>query len=386
MSGLVWRASAAMWALSLVMSTNGNVLPQLYFQRVAPAHKLTWLALSLLCATIASIAGVLASRQRLGRSARGPLVALVVAFAAEAALPLAPSATAFVLLASAAQFTVNFSLNALDHAAIDALGDARGKHDRASTGARLLGMLAAPLIAPNVIDHGLALSALFVALGVATVVGARAVLRYGVRGTPAQTKATLPQAELSGADRAVLAYAASVYVALYLVAANLIYLLRDVAHVARAERVGGVTLTVVFTGALLGAGLRAKVLSTSDDPPRVGHLLAPAPWLALVAGVLCSGWRVPLGALLGGGLALGLAYGVFLAALREYVARPRVDATRGALLSAFNNLANGSSLVAFALLALASSLARGRAYTAVMTLAALLPFVGSAWLTRVRRA
>ena len=64
MKGLVWRAAAAMWVLSFVMSSNGNVLPQLYFQRNAPGQKLAWLAGSLLCATVASLAGVLASRGR----------------------------------------------------------------------------------------------------------------------------------------------------------------------------------------------------------------------------------------------------------------------------------------------------------------------------------
>ncbi|MFO0559114.1 MAG: hypothetical protein U0269_13955 [Polyangiales bacterium] len=292
-------------------------------------------------------------------------------------------------MAAIAQFSVNFALNALDHAAIERAGAQRSAHDRASTAARLLGMLLAPLVVPALIDRGPALSALVAAAGVAAVGAAIGV----VKGQPA-SEARAAQAAVAndGAmnadDRRVLGFALSVYVALYLIAANLIYLLRDVARVDHAERVGGATLTVVFFGALLGAGLRTKVFSPAKSQPNVKHLLAPLPWMALVAAALSSGWRVPVAALGAGGLALGLSYGVFLGALREHVSHGAGEEKRGALLSAFNNLANVSSLVAFALLAIAATATAGRtarAYPFVMTVAGALPFAGALLLARRAR-
>lgn len=386
MSAIVARAAAAMLVLSFVMSSNANVLPQLYFQRHAPAQKLTWLAVSLLCATVASFAGVLASRAR-SRSAARAMGALFVAMTAEAALPRAPSAIVFVGLAAVAQFTVNYALNAIDHRAIERCGEARAAHDRASTAARLLGMLTAPLVIPLVIDAPRVLFACVAVMATIALAAAAGV----VGGEPTSSKSTGEGASslepMSALDRRVLGFSLTVYVSLYLVAANLIYLLRDVARVANAERVGGTTLTIVFFGALVGAALRPKLLGTRSEPPAVAHLLAPLPWLAIVPAALSSGWSVPLAALAIGGLALGASYGVFLAALREHVSHGAGAQKRGALLSAFNNLANASSLVAFVLLAIAAVFTGGRtsrAYPFVMTFAALLPFAGSALLVRAR--
>ncbi len=385
MSALVWRAASAMLLLSFVMSANGNVLPQLYFQRHAPSQKLSWLAASLLCATIGSIAGVLSSRARSSHGSSA-LAAVIVGLIAEVAMLRAPAPSAFVALAVVAQFSVNYALNAIDHSAVRASGEHRSRHDRASTAARLLGMLSAPVIVPSLIDRGQALTIGLVAAAVVAVPCAAAVLAAGAAARSATHDDAEQRGEgLSRDDRRILGFSVAVYVSLYLVAANLIYLLRDVARIADAERRGGATLTVVFFGALLGAALRPKLRATHKQPPDVAHLLAPLPWLVIVPAALSSGWAVPFAALATGGLALGATYGVFLAALREYVSRGASQ--RAPLLSAFNNLANTSSLVAFALLALAAALSGGRtarAYPYVMATAAMLPIAALSLLTRLR--
>ncbi len=297
----------------------------------------------------------------------------------------APSPVAFVLLATAAQFAVNFALNAIDHATVARSGEARALHDRASTAARLVGMLSAPLVVPAVFDRGDALP-MTVALGGLFAAACAAVALRGAHERATSDEQTTQRAgELSPQDRRVLGFSLAVYVSLYLVAANLIYLLRDVAHLTEPERRGGATLTTVFFGALVGAGVRSLVFSPTKLFPRATHLAAPLPFLVLVPAVLSSGWAVPTVALGVGAIGLGLSYGLFLGALREYVSRGAGEEKRGALLSAFNNLANASSLVAFALLATAAMLTRGRAggaYPFVMTLAAVLPFAALPLLRR----
>jgi hypothetical protein len=136
--------ATAFFTLSFVMSANGNVLPQQFFQRHTPTQKALWLASCLLLGTATATLAVW--RARRGRATRGPmLLTLGATLLAEAALFTLRHPVAYLILNAVAVFGANTLTNQVDLTASARAGAVRrGLHDAASNLARLLGILTAP--------------------------------------------------------------------------------------------------------------------------------------------------------------------------------------------------------------------------------------------------
>lgn len=369
-TGRVLLNTGALFVLSFLMSANGTVLPQLFFQRHHPEQKVLLLAVCLLSATLLAIGGVLASRR--GGLHRGPaLAALGATLAAEGALFLVTSAWAYVALNAAAQLGVNFLMNHLDQAALSRAG-LRGRRlaDAASNAVRLVGMLAAPAFFTAFHERvPVVLAVLAAGLLLAVVSAASALDR------PSATRAARAVARFTGplprADRLFFAYVVALYVALTLFAANVIYLLRDVVRLASPERRGGTTIVVVFAAALVSGALDAR-LRGPHRGVRLWALAAPVPPLALSAAALLAGVEAGFAAVIAAAILIGAPYGVFLAELRDRSSRggdPR-------LLTLYNNVANLSALAAFAIMtALVATAGRAPAHPRLLALIGGLPIV-----------
>jgi hypothetical protein len=381
--------AAGIGVMSLVMSANGNGLPQLFFQRHQPERKALLLAVCLLGCTLASIAGVLASR-RARAGAAAVLALLAATIAAEDALFVVEDALAYLALAALAQLGANALANHLDHAGAARAGlSHRRLHDASSNAARLLGMLAAPLLVTRLDGRPLALGATFTAAGAAAFV---AVALTGAgeprRGAPAGGHE--PPRPLDRSDWLFFGQATSVYVGLYLLAANLIYVLRDVVHLDDAARRAGSTIVLAFLGALVASAATAALAGRAPvrpPRPRAALLVAPALLLALAALGLARGVPVTPGVLAAGALLVGVAYGAFLAEVREHASRGAREQGKSGLLTLFNNLGNLSSLVAFLAMLVIALLQRGPGgHGHVLHLIAALPVAGVPLLVAATRA
>lgn len=342
------RASA-FFTLSFVMSANGNVLPQQFFQRHAPAQKPLWLAACLLLGTASATLAVW--RARRGRATRAPmLLTLGVTLLAEGALFALRQPLAYVALNAVAQFGANSLTNHVDLAASARAGAARrGLHDAVSNLARLLGILTAPWFFTR---HYVDRTAVAGSLAGAGALGALAIAltfsREAQRGAVTAASPEAPTVPLSARDRVLAGYAVALYVSLYLFAANVLYLLRDVVRLADAEQRGGATISLVFLGALvtnaMSSAMRARRARSSLS---TAALAAPVLVLAASALALRAGVVHDFSVVVAGSLALGLSYGLFLAEVREWCSRGARDEGKTALLTLFNNMTNLSSLAAF---------------------------------------
>ena len=366
---IVLHASSLL-VLSFLMSANGTVLPQLFYQRHHEGQKVLLLALCLFTATLFATSGVLASRR--GGLRRGPALAAVVAtLAAESALFVVTSAVAYAALNALAQLGANFLMNHLDQAATARAGaGGRRLADAVGNAARLIGMLAAPAFftafhaRPGALGGALAAG---LALTSASVVSA--LSRPTQRRAPGVEVA--PTTPLPRADRLLFAYVVTIYVALYLFAANMIYLLRDVARIASAERRGGLVIVIVFAGALVSGAVYQAAVGPSRDL-RAGALGAPVIPLALAAAALFARAVPSFEVILTGAVIVGASYGVFLAEVRDRASRggdPR-------LLTLFNNVGNLSALGAAAAMAMiAATAGSGPVYPRLLALIGGLPIV-----------
>ena len=374
---LVVFHAASLGAISFIMSANGMALPQLFYQRLHAHDKVLLLAICLFMGTCGSIAGVLASR-----AARGSVrIALAATFAAEGALFAVTGAIVYASLNAAAQVGANYAMNHLDHAATARAGSRRRLHDAASNAVRLSGMLAAPLVMTALyLRRAAILAVLAVAFAIASA-SAASLDAHGAHGAHgADARRAVEARPVDRAGRLLFGFAACVYTALYLLAANLIYLLRDVVGLADAERRGGSAIVVVF-GAALVANASASALRRRRASERRGvlALASPLPALAIAAAVLSSGAKPTYGHVLAGCAAVGLGYGVFLAELRERASEGARERGETGLLTLFNNLANVSSLIAFAAMIAIAAATRGetgRAYQVVLAIVGLLPWAG----------
>jgi hypothetical protein len=380
--------ATAFFTLSFVMSANGNVLPQQFFQRHTPTQKALWLASCLLLGTVTATVAVW--RARRGRATRGPmLLTLGATLLAEAALFTLGHPVAYLVLNAVAVFGANTLTNHVDLTASARAGAARrGLHDAASNLARLVGILTAPWFFTR---HVAPSRAVFAALLGAGALGALAV---GV------TFSSIPHGEgrasegasrvaLSSRDRLLAGYALALYVSLYLLAANILYLLRDAVRLPDAEQRGGVTISLVFLSALttnaLAAWMRARQGRVDLSP---ASMAAPAVVLVGSAGALLAGVVHDPGPVLAGSVVLGLSYGFFLAEVREWCSRGAREEGKTALLTLFNNMTNLSSLVAFATMLLLAVAARqiGRpVFGLLLGIIGLLPAMALTALWRATR-
>jgi hypothetical protein len=352
--------AVALFFLSFLMSGAANVLPQLQFAHEPAGRKTGLLSLALVVSTLAAVAGVLLARRwtpRRGAVTLGlgavPLLTL--------ALLQAPGATAFIALLVLLQFADNLLLHRLDEAAVARAGAWRRFNDTASNTARLAGMLAAPACF-TLLAGSTAELALVAVLGLGAVAGGWWLLRLpAAQATPpGAPQAALQAVPPAPRDRLLFGYALVVYAGLYLLAANMIFLLADRFALPDAATRGGLLIVVVFAAAIVANGLAARGGGARAGLRPVA-LAAPALAMALVAAAPLAGWQPPYAACVAASAAIGAAYGAFLWQLRAHASAAALQG-RGAVLGWFNNMANVSALCAFLLMLAMSRLAAGPGY------------------------
>jgi MFS family permease len=367
----------ALFFLSFLMSGNGNALPQVFFQRGYPEQKTLLLSIALLSSTIAAITGILVSRRIRPRRTAVAIMIMVTAALAEALLS-ASSVAHFILCLVLVQFTDNFLLNQIDHAAVDRAGELRGFNDGAGNSARLLGMLSAPAFFTGFAGNALLEKTVVAVLGAVAMIGCLRLFRLSPLP---ETHARIEQ-ELSvpdPVDRLVFGYAITVYAALYLFAANMIYLLKDLFQLPGAETRGGAAIVTVFVSALAAnaavAAARRSLHNTGGRKLRTPALALPAIALIVAAGLILTGVQVGYSLCLAATVVIGICYGVFLWEIRDYSSRAAKQG-KTALLSWFNNMANISSLFAFGLMLALASVRPDAYYRWLMSAIAVLPATG----------
>lgn len=382
--------------LTLLQSALGTVLPQLFFQRAYPDRKVFLLAICLLTGTVASILGVAASNAVHGRG-RWAVLGLGLTSASFLALFHVQDLVPYIALTAVVRFGLNYLINRFDHASVVRAGAAgRDFNDRLANIARLLGHLSAPLFFATFYD---AERVIVVVVGCATIAALVSATRL-LAGIPAATDETPKEAApgsravpLSLRDRLYFGYAMTVQASMYLFAANLIYLARDVLHIPSPERAGSSLIVIVFFSSLVviaGAPVARRLLRIAR-PGEIHRLplLLPAATLGLAALALGAGFRVGFGGLCAGGVVIGMTYGAFLLETRDYSSAGARNYGRQSLVSLFNNIGNISSLVAFGILsALAAVRATSSASAMFLVLVAvigLLPIAGVPFLMLAAR-
>lgn len=372
-------SAASLFFLSFLMSGTANVLPQLFYQRYYPEHKILLLAVTLFASTIAALSGVAVSRRKpLSRSAM--IAGLTLAVGASMAMVLVRLGSLYLPLICVLQFADNLLLNQLDHAAVARVSATdRPFNDVLGNIARLLGMVSAPAFLTSFFGVPKVVIPVLAVLGVIACMGAFAIFRF-----PAGKHAAMDDrvsTPLDRADRLLFVYAISVYIALYLFAANMIYLLGDLLRMSDPDLRGARAIVTVFvaaavTNAAVGA-LRGRASSARSI--RLFALGAPALVLMLAAGGLVAGIRPSFSLFLVCSGMVGGSYGLFLLELRGYVSRGVREDGKTLLLTRFNNMANVSAFIAFGLmiaLAVAKSQAAGMLYIWTLTLIGGLPAAG----------
>lgn len=350
--------AVALFFLSFLMSGAANVLPQLQFAHEPADRKTGLLALALVVSTLAAVGGVLLARRWTPRRGTATL-GLGAVVLLTLALLHASGAAAFIALLVLLQFADNLLLHRIDEAAVARAGDWRRFNDTASNTARLAGMLAAPACF-TLLAGSAAELALVAVLGLAAVAGGWWLLRLPAAPVAAQDTAPLQATPPERRDRLLFGYALVVYAGLYLLAANMIFLLADRFALPGAATRGGLLIVVVFAAAIVANGLAARGGGARAGLQPVA-LAAPALAMALVAAAPLAGWQPPYAACVAASAAIGASYGAFLWQLRAHASAAALQG-RGAVLGWFNNMANVSALCAFVLMLAMSRLAAGSGY------------------------
>ncbi len=380
--------AASLFFLSFLMSGSANVLPQLFYQSFYPANKSILVASTLFLSTVSALLGVAASKRRSAGKAT-VLSGLAIAICAAVALLSIQQAALYIALICVLQFVDNFLLNQVDHAAVArTTKQTRGFNDVVGNISRLLGMLAAPAFFTTFFGNQAVLLAVAAVLGVVACCGAFALFRAGSVEVAAVDRTV--SSPLDSADRLLFGYAISVYVALYLFAANMIYLLRDLLKMPEAELRGGRAIVAVFIAAAV-----VNVLAGARRPTRrpetrsLAALCSPAFALLLSGGLLAFGVRPSFSVFLLFSVLVGGTYGLFLLELRGYVSWGAREEGKTLLLTRFNNMANVSAALAFGLmiaLAVAKSQTPGSLYIWTLGLIGGVPVSGLFLLWSARRA
>lgn len=367
----------ALFFLSFLMSGNGNALPQVFFQRYYPEQKTLLLSIALLFSTVAAIAGILVSRRVHARRFLVVALVLITAVIAEALLAV-KTVEHFIACLALVQFTDNFLLNQIDHAAVARSGELRGFNDGVGNAARLCGMLSAPAFFTVFADDNTLKMTVIGVLGVIAMGGCLRLFR--VQPLP-KAKAQVA-GRLSVPDRVdwlVFGYAITVYSGLYLFAANMIYLLKDLFHIPGAEMRGGIAIVTVFVFALGANGIAALVKRSAPETAgrslNASALALPALALIVASGLILAGIKADYVLCLAASAVIGVCYGIFLWGVRDYSSRAARQG-KTALLSWFNNMANMSALFAFGLMALLASGRSGTYYLSLMCAIAAVQAAG----------
>jgi len=371
--------AASLFFLSFLMSGSANVLPQLFFRHYYPEQRVLLLAVTLFLSTVAALAGVAVSKRR-PLSQAAIVAGLALSLVASLGVVSVSVMTPYIALICLLQFADNLLLNQIDHAAVARVrATDRPFNDVIGNIARLLGMVSAPAFFTAFFgEQGIVLPVLVV-LGVIACVGAISLFRSAcVKLAVASCAVSEP---LDRADRLLFAYAISVYVALYLFAANMIYLLSDLLQMSQPELRGGRAIVAVFVAAAVVNATLGVLRRPSGKARSVGSVALGAPALVLMlsAGGLVAGIKPSFSLFLVCSAMVGGSYGLFLLELRGYVSRGVREDGKTLLLTRFNNMANVSAFAAFGLmivLAVAKSLAPGMLYIWTLVLIGGLPAAG----------
>jgi len=356
--------------LSFMMSAVVNIVPQLFFARVVPDSKAWWLSVCLLAGTVMSWAGVRLSKPSLWWSRRaspaahtavvaGGLLLTGVAFGASF---LVSGIVMFIALNLAIRFGANYAMNHLDRVSVEVAGVAkRGLNDQVSTGYRLLGMLLAPVWFGFLFDAKVATTVLVVVLTL-VLVGAALPLTTKQVPPPVGPKPTHRSGTLDPVDRYVLIYANLVFAALYVFAANVVYILADYLQTPDPEAWAGILILTVFAAAVLAVFCRpmlfGAVFPNAGPSPLIPRLRLLIPGLLIVGAVVVYLNKLSTGfvGILTAGTVVGLGYGSFQLDIREYLTRAREDRGKTGFVTHYNNLANTSALLAFGIMLVLSTL------------------------------
>jgi len=339
-----------------------SVVPQLVFARQVPAAKSLWLSATLLIGTIGSMAAVEAAR-RLGYGARPRLggggvtsaILLSLFLANGVAHPLSFAALC-VFLRGLCQYA---SQENDRRAAALAGAPARAKNDAISLSLRFAGMLGGPLFVGLHPDFDGLSAGVYAALGGLALCGTLAVAPAPPIVEPHPDDA--PALPLRRSDRLII-WAGRLSFACYtMLSACVVYALRDLHGLADAARRGSMMITAAFGAAMIAtpflAALRGRLMQR-----RALFGMLPAPIAIVAAGLLLpSPSTARLGPGLAGAAVLGVAFAAFQLSFRDYASQQAIEGGRKHLLAVFNNLANTSALVAFAVMLALSILARALA-------------------------
>ena len=328
-----------------------SVVPQLVFARTAPESKSLWLSATLLLGTIASLAAVELAR-RLGYGARPRLGGSIVTSAIVASLFISACVNdplSFAALCVTLRGLCQYASQESDRRAAALAGTAgRAKNDAISLSLRFAGMLAGPLFMGLHPDFDGLSAGLYVSLGALALCSTLAIAPAPpIVASPAEGEPDAVARPLRRSDHLVIWAGRLTFACYSLLAACVLYALRDLHGLTDAARRGGTMITVAFGAAMIAtpflAALRGRVVPRSALlgmlPAPIGivatGLLLPSPSTAqLVPGLL-------------GAAVLGVAFAAFQLSFRDYASHQAIEGGRKELLAIFNNLANTSALIAF---------------------------------------
>ncbi len=277
-------------------------------------------------------------------ASRGALVAASTAMLVAALVLDDP--LAFALDSVALRAAMQYGTQELDRRAVALAGvDGRRANDLVGLAMRFGGMLVGPLWFGLVRDVGPATLAFVCALALLGASNAQAVASAP---PPSVASAAVPAATLTPADRALLAAARVIYASFYLLASSMIYVLADVHHVASPVRRGGVLVTATYGSAVLATAVEMTRRAARRTPREM--LAAPVLMAVVGLSLRASFAASTLGEVLGS-VALGVAFARFMLAFRDHATWEAVHRGRTALLGEYNNLANTSALVGYAVMA-----------------------------------
>ena len=375
-----WAHNAAQLVLCMIGSALLNVISQEVFAQVAAAHKEAWLSAALLAGTLASALGVWAAR-RFGLPDGPAGSVLMVVIGAAFALALTwRQALAFTALSVALRFAMHYATQALDGRAVAAAGESsRRLNDMAGLGMRFAGMLLGPLwfsVAGDQVAASLIMITALTALGAWSAWGLRYAQAPGAPGAPDAPHVDGSASGLMSGSKAGSAPRSStrglmragtlIYAAYYLLASSVIYVLADQHGAPDATRRGGLMVTAVYGSAIVATLVE---LARARRSARSALEMAPAALLMMVVGVGLS-WQGARHGVVQGVLALllGVAFARFQLAARDHATRAALGQGDPQALADYNNMANASALVGYAVMAALVGVAQvtGAAFAALV--------------------
>ena len=338
--------NAAQLYFCLAGSALLNVRSQAVFAHAAPDARDLWLSATLLVGAVASALGVSAARARgdlggVGGVALAALTAAMFTAALGSAHPLY-----FALDCVALRFVMQYGTQALDRAAVAHAGVAhRRANDLVGLAMRFGGMLLGPLWLGLAGEPGAGTRGVALALGALAAWSA-----WSVADAPAATLPTEDRhAPHTPANRALLWSARTIYAAFYLLASSAIYVLGDLHRLTDAARRGGLLVTSVYGSAVLATAFAMARGGRRRAPTEMlaAPLCIAVVGLALGADVAAKTWAQALG-----GVCLGACFARFLLAFRDHATHEALHRGRPGLLADYNNLANTSAVLGYAVMAL----------------------------------